>query len=305
MARVYRVRCDDGSLRALKVLSVASPALCRRAEEERRAQSAVQHPGVIRVVDTIRIGQSPALVMEYVEGPNLDDWLKRYRLHVDAAVDLMYSIAAGVEAAHACGIVHRDLNPRNIVMDLSEVGAEPRLLDFGVAKLLDVERESITLRGMRLGTPSFQSPEQIVNSAAVDQRSDLFSLGCLFYEILSGKRAFAGENNLTIWSAVLEGKYEPLPPEIPDSIVAIVESLLQVDPDERLSSCSELLALLDLEFEFDPPTLTDVFLTDPEPQSWIDRFFGLWDVWTTVEVNPFGEPKPQPTVRRRVTPTRS
>ena len=279
MARVYRIRHRDGSVRALKVLAVASPELRARIEDEGRVQSAMDHPCVVQVLDTMTVDGLPALVMEYVEGPNLEVFLQRHQMDLDGALQLMFLIASGVEAAHDLGIVHRDLNPRNIVMACSGQVTVPRLVDFGVSKMPEGDgRRRNTGQGMRLGTLGYQSPEQIQNASNVDGRTDLFSLGCIFYELLTNRRAFDGNNNMIVWSAVISGQYPPLPLDIPAPVRDIVTSLLQVNPDHRLSSIAEVLTLLGAQIEGDPLALVNV----PIPSRQMGAIARLAHAWRSL-----------------------
>jgi serine/threonine-protein kinase len=159
-----------------------------RFQNERRLLARVGHPNVARVLDGGSAGGMPFLVMEYVEGLALDAWCERARLDTDARVALFCKVCDGVQAAHAHLIVHRDLKPQNIL-----VGAdgEPRLLDFGIARLLDRDdAPAATRTGLHAMTPAYASPEQM-RLEPLTTASDVYSLGVILYELLSGARPYS------------------------------------------------------------------------------------------------------------------
>jgi serine/threonine protein kinase/lipopolysaccharide biosynthesis regulator YciM len=187
---------------------------------EARLASTLNHPNIVSIYDYGETADGlPYLVMEYVKGQNLSDLLREHKLSATEGVAIIKQIARALSEAHAHGIVHRDLKPSNIfVNERSEV----KVLDFGLAKLLDADSYNSkslssagselftqTREGVFMGTPSYSSPEQLLGSS-VDRRSDIFSLGAVFYECLSGQPAFAGKNFAEICAQVI--KEDPLPP---------------------------------------------------------------------------------------------
>jgi serine/threonine-protein kinase len=156
--------------------------------------------------------------------------------------------------------VHRDLKPGNVLMEDTEKGPVPKVADFGLAKVrlddpigdpetytLWDDRVPLTRSGAALGTPEYMAPEQVRDAAKVDARADLFSLGCILYELACGKQAFSGDV-VDVYKAVTDGRYVPpeeLAPELPDAVVVAIHSLLSVDADARLATCDQLLTLLD------------------------------------------------------------
>src|SRR5690606_33003671 len=159
-----------------------------RFENERRLLARIEHPNVARVLDGGNIDGMPYLVMEYVDGVALDDWCARHRLGVPARVELFCKVCDGVQAAHAHLIVHRDLKPQNILVGPD---GEPRLLDFGIARLLDAEAGSTATRtGLQAMTPAYASPEQM-RLEPLTTASDVYSLGVVLYELLSGTRPYS------------------------------------------------------------------------------------------------------------------
>ena len=197
---------------ALKVLSVSSGAIRERMLREGRVQAALTHPNVVAVSDVLDVDGSPGLLMEYIEGPSLEDALKQFRISLEDAETLFRGIVLGVHAAHGTGLVHRDLKPANVLLAESDVGFVPKVTDFGLAKVIvgDGIEVGTTRAGIAMGTPSYMSPEQIRDARKVDQRADIFSLGCLLYELVTGQRTFPGDEALTIYNAVTAGEYLPV-----------------------------------------------------------------------------------------------
>ncbi len=257
MAIVYRVRHEQlGSEHALKVLTVSSKSIRARLLQEGRVQATLRHENIVSVTDVVSIGDAPGLVMELVKGPTLEDLLSHKKLSL-AQVDLLaQGILRGVAAAHRQDLIHRDLKPANILLELDHGRIVPKVADFGLAKVLDAGGGmSQTRSGMAMGTPHYMAPEQIRDAKSVDARTDLFALGAIFYEMISGERAFPGEDMLTIFSAIAEGKPRPIRehcPDLPEHMAAAIEGALHIDREQRIGSCDALLALWRDEDHTDP-----------------------------------------------------
>lgn len=171
MAAVYRVRHNTlGSYHALKLLKVANPDIKRRLVEEGRVQASLHHPNIVAVTDVLVVEGQPGLLMELVDGPTLEEWLWSNRPTLEQAEALFRGVVAGVGRAHRAGLVHRDLKPGNILLDLADGMVIPKVTDFGLAKILADEDggHSQTRSGVTLGTPQFMAPEQIRNAKTVD-----------------------------------------------------------------------------------------------------------------------------------------
>jgi serine/threonine protein kinase len=220
----------------------------RRFEHEARALAALNHPHVLSVYDVGTHDGTRYLVTEFVEGQTLRSVIESAgtRLPVRKAVDITVQMARGLAAAHERGILHRDLKPENVmVMPDGQV----KILDFGLARLAEAESAPSTATtgagtspGTALGTPGYMAPEQ-VRGQAVDHRADVFSLGCVAYELLAGRRAFPGGTGADAMSAVLKDDPPDLgsaTPDVPPTVERIVHRCLEKDPAARFQSAADL-----------------------------------------------------------------
>ena len=248
MATVYRVRhLTLGSLHALKVLKVQSASIRQRLVQEGRVQATLRHPNIVAVTDVIDVDGAPGLVMEFIDGPSLEGWLEENRPSLAQSEAIFRGILAGVARAHRQGLVHRDLKPGNVLLDSSgDDGIVPKVADFGLAKILDDEEGfgSQTRSGIAMGTPAYMAPEQVRSAKNVDQRADIFALGCILYELVGGDRPFHGDDLLETMTAVCSGEYTPLPPDVPQRVRDTVAACLVVDRERRVADCAGIRALL-------------------------------------------------------------
>jgi serine/threonine-protein kinase len=249
MGEVYRVRhVAHGTAHALKFLALPSGRVRERILLEAEIHTRLAHDNVVTFTEVIDIGGDPALIMEFVDGPALDKWLGAHTPSLAQAEALFRGIAAGVAHAHSKGLVHRDLKPANVLLAGSGAELCPKVADFGLAKILGGDAVAgLTRSGISLGSPAYMSPEQIRDARQVDQRADLFSLGCILYELVCGQRAFQGPDVLAVMNAAIAARYSApqlLRPELPDRFVRAIEGCLQVDPNRRVQSCEALLGLL-------------------------------------------------------------
>jgi serine/threonine protein kinase len=253
MAVVYRVRHSRlGSLHALKILSMTSQSLRKRLLQEGQVQATLRHPNVVSVTDVLDIDGHPALVMEFVEGPSLEDWLEAHRPTLDESLALFRGVVAAVEAAHAADLVHRDLKPANVLLCPMSGSFLPKVADFGLAKALAEENagHGATRSGIAMGTPKYMAPEQIRDAGKVDKRADLFSLGCMLYELVTGEPPFDGPDILSVFNRVSSGAYVPplrRLPQLPEAVDRAIRGCIVVDPDRRIPDCATLRRVLDGE----------------------------------------------------------
>ena len=249
MATVYRVRhAQLGSLHALKVLHVNNDSVKQRMIQEGQVQSGLRHPNIVTVTDIVDVNGSPGLVMELVEGPTLDTWLQNHRPSMDDAEALFHGILNGMERAHAHRLIHRDLKTANILLAPVDGRWVPKIADFGLAKAqgksLDLKR---TQAGVMMGTPAYMAPEQIKDASAVDHRADIFSLGCLLYELMVGQVPFHDEDWIEVLHRIRKGDYQPpeeANPLLPPRICAAIRACLIVDVNGRVGTVSALRAIL-------------------------------------------------------------
>jgi len=273
MATVYRVRHERlGTVHALKVLHIDSPAIRERLLSEGRAQARLSHDNVVAVTDILDVDGAPALLMEFVDGGSLADVVSGPPLGLGVVLDLFAGVVRGVAAAHAQGIVHRDLKPGNVLLALYDDDdddtddwdphaspdwsqATPKVTDFGLAKVVDTTLDAAgkgphrTAAGIAMGTPAFMAPEQIRDARGVDHRADLFALGALLYAMLTGRSPFSGPDRFAVLTNVTSGRYPALThlrPDAPDALVDLVDRCLAVAPEARPGSADALLAEVEL-----------------------------------------------------------
>ena len=194
MGCVYRVReRDSGRISALKVLPrelAADPAFVERFEREARTLSRLRHPHIVGVHGFGQAGGFCFLLMEFVDGANLRQALRSGRFTPQQALALIPPICEALQAAHAQGVLHRDIKPENLLLDAE---GRVKIADFGIAKLLEgpgasaAEAYTLTRTGARIGTPHYMAPEQVETPEQVDHRADIYSLGVVFYELLTGE----------------------------------------------------------------------------------------------------------------------
>ena len=248
MGAVYKVL--DPSLDRVVALKVIlegremTSAQVERFKREARAIAQIKHRNIVSVY---HIEENPRhyFVMDFVEGDTLSDWIHQEKVDVDKAGEVAQKIASALVAAHEKGIIHRDLKSSNIMMDKE---GEPHLMDFGLAKL-ESEEEQITRTGDMLGTPEFMAPEQVDPTHGVtDHRSDVYSLGAILYEMLTGKPPFTGTTIQVLWQKLNQ---DPAPPASQNPAVsAQLESIclraLEKVQENRFQTAQEMFDALDL-----------------------------------------------------------
>ncbi len=248
-ACVHLVRHEaSGVLYALKVLEHTSEDIRRRLVDEGKAQRQLKHPNIVDVFDIMEVDGQPALLMEYVDGPSLESVLEQGPMSIASADGVAVSLLAAMSHAHSLGIIHRDLKPGNVLLQRLGTLWYPKIVDFGVAKILGRDQNQGRVRtqtGSALGTPAYMAPEQIRDAKNIDVRADIYSLGAIFYEMLTGQPVFPGEDLLTIFAAVVQGEYIPIreaAPHVPERMAMVVDRCLLIEPADRFPSCRETLS---------------------------------------------------------------
>jgi serine/threonine-protein kinase len=234
MGEVYRARDTrlqrDVAIKVLPAGIAADDERRRRFDQEARTIAALSHPNICQIYDVC----TDYLVLEYIDGRPVAG-----PVSIEQAFDLALQVANALQAAHARGIVHRDLKPANILLRDGSL----KVLDFGLAKWLDGETAAPnTQAGIVVGTLAYMSPEQ-AGGRSVDERTDIFSFGAIFYELLSGRRAFEGGTAAEIMGAVLHSDPPPLEPVTP--LAGVIQRCLAKAPSDRFQTASELKSALE------------------------------------------------------------
>jgi serine/threonine protein kinase len=265
----------------------ASPEQILRFQREAWAAAQLSHPNVLQIYDVGREGMLNYFVMEYVDGPSLDGLIGTPELTLERALRLVAQVARALHAAHARGIIHRDIKPSNILINRED---QPKLADFGLAKSLHDSRD-LSGSGDIIGTPRYMSPEQaLAVPTEIDHRTDIYSLGAVMYEMLSGSPPIDGSNPLTILRQLIDEDPVPLRqrnPAVPEEVAAICERAIARDKDDRYSSAAELAedieAFLVTHPDWDgstyptrlrpvaPPSREALPAAIPSPRSWWRR----------------------------------
>jgi len=249
MGEVYRAKDTrlgrDVAVKILPAHLSQNTEVRERFEREARAISSLNHPHICTLYDIGRDGDADYFVMELLDGEPLSARLDRGPMKPDEALRIGAQVADGLAAAHRQGIVHRDLKPGNVV--LTKSGA--KILDFGVAKLREEQvvdmatrTTPLTTAGAMIGTVQYMAPEQL-EGKPVDHRADLFALGALLFEMITGQRAFAGQSQASVIAAILTSEPRPvseLVPGAPPALDRVVKSCLAKDPDQRWQSAGDL-----------------------------------------------------------------
>src|SRR5574338_1176362 len=236
MAPVYRARAINHDRPvALKVLhpELAESLGAERFQREIRVAAGLQHPHILSVHDSGSVGSYLWFTMPFVEGESLRDRLARERqLPVADAVRITREVALALDYAHRKGVIHRDIKPENILL----IDGQAIVADFGIARALGAVDENLTGTGTVIGTPAYMSPEQAAGDRAIDGRTDIYSLGCMLYEMLAGEPPFTGPSAQAILArrfAETARAIRPVRPTVPAAVERAVLKALERIPADR------------------------------------------------------------------------
>src|SRR6266403_4825246 len=265
MGKVYKARDRElDRTVAIKVLRpdlMTDPQAMQRFKHELLLASSISHPNILRIHDLGEYNAVKFISMAYVDGGDLTQVMRKEgRLPLDRVLHIMRQLAAALGAAHGVNVVHRDLKPQNILLG---GGDHVYVTDFGIAKTLEADRTSVTRTGAVLGTPLYMSPEQ-VEGKQVDHRSDLYTFGLIFYEMLTGVLPFTGDTTFQLmYQRVhqLPKRPEMVIPDLPPYLSRICLKCLEKEPANRYQNAGEILA--DLEFKHAPTHTRTVQITLP------------------------------------------
>ncbi len=242
-----------GTWHAIKVLRITDSRRRIRIEQEAVFRDELRHPNIVPATEAIDVNDHAALVMDFVEGPSLAQWLADDPTSdLTQRLELFRGVVEGVRHAHAHQVVHRDLKPSNVLLQPGQGGAwVPRISDFGLAKAMSPEIGrfgGLTTVNTGLGSVGYAAPEQVRDAAHVDDRADLYSLGCLLFELVCGIGPFAGRSTFDTMQAQASGDHpdpRQLAPGLPAELYALIRQLMSVDPANRPAGCDEVLDRVD------------------------------------------------------------
>jgi DNA-binding response OmpR family regulator len=280
MSQVWEaVQLRTGRSVAVKLLRTAlnaQPEMRKRLLREARAASRVDHPNVVEIFDAFELAdETPVLVMPLLRGQTLSEHIARTgQLPLREAANLLLPVFSAVGAAHARGVVHRDLKPDNIfVCDEGHGRTKVTVLDFGIAKLASGEEregEALTATGALVGTPGYMSPEQAAGERGVDQRADVWSMAAILYEILAGVRPVHGENIGQMLKQLYTDGIRPLArlvPDLPPELTDLVDRMLSREKSDRPDDLRPMFDLLRHHASSQAPSFPPPAMVKATPES--------------------------------------
>lgn len=244
MGTVFRaVDRDTGAFVALKVLQKQLHTETERFLLEARVLAQLQHPAIVRyVAHGVTSDGAPFIAMEWLEGEDLWARLQQRVFTVEETMLVASRLSEALASAHSQGIVHRDIKPSNIFLESNDV-SRVKLLDFGVARMLDVQRQ-LTMTGTFLGTPAYTAPEQARGERHIGPEADVFSLGCVLFECLTGRGPFDADNVMAVLTRLLMEQPARLRDhrrDIPEAVASLVERMISKDPRKRPANGAAVL----------------------------------------------------------------
>jgi eukaryotic-like serine/threonine-protein kinase len=247
MGAVYRsTDLTTGLPVAIKVIERQSPSVGERFAREAMVLADLSHPCIVRyVTHGVTSSGSPFLAMDWLDGEDLCERLARSPLPAPDCLLLMRRVCEGLSVAHGRGVVHRDIKPSNVFLPGGDPGAA-KIIDFGVARLA-LGSTALTRPGTALGTAGYMAPEQAIEATDVDARADIFALGCVLFECLTGQAAFGGRPAMVLVKVLREHPPKPseLRPEVGQAFDTLVERMLAKDRSARPQNAAEVLEALD------------------------------------------------------------
>jgi hypothetical protein len=255
MGEVYAGHAPDGARVAIKRVAAGTVADVARFVHEAEVLERLRHPHVVDYVEHgVTSGGDHYLVTEWIDGQSLCERLRAGPLSVDETIALAHGVAEALVAAHAAGLIHRDLKPSNLMLPGGRA-ADVKVIDFGIARAIG-EGGGVTATGEIVGTPGFLAPEQARGQRVLDGRADLFGLGTILYEAITGKPAFAADDLMTTLAMVLMHAPPPIAEVrdgVPPRLVALIDRLMAKEPGDRPASAAEVIAELDAIARGEPP----------------------------------------------------
>jgi eukaryotic-like serine/threonine-protein kinase len=232
------------ALKVIRADMAANPEILRRFKQELILARQITHRNVIRIFDLGQADSIKFITMEYIEGEDLQALLrKKKKLDPSEAVNIIAQVCRALEAAHAEGVIHRDLKPQNVMMDKT---GRAYVMDFGIARSMIAS--GMTQTGALIGTPDYMSPEQ-AKGLSLDARSDLFTVGIILYELLTGQVPFQADSTMgKLWKRTNEAARPAteVDKDIPQALSNIIQKCLEIDPQKRFASATELLHELEI-----------------------------------------------------------
>ena len=252
MGKVFKAWDKTGQRHvAIKVLSrklAKNKKLVARFRREIELASRLDSPYIVRAFDAGEVGESHFMVMEYVDGEGLDELAERLgRIRAEHACELIRQAALGLQFAHEQGMVHRDIKPANMILSFADGTPVLKLLDMGLARIEKVENDGMTRTGQVMGTPDYMAPEQGWNTADVDIRADIYSLGCSLFRLVTGSVPFRGDNPLQVLMARCSTDAplaSSIVPDLDARIDAVIRGMTWRDPSKRYQTPGEVAAAL-------------------------------------------------------------